>query len=122
MKKNYKTKRLAGTDLGPNRFLFVGDINKPGTWLLPCCDPTSREKTVRLLTRNLERWEQITDHIPSRMLQRLRWELEGAAQSYGIDLPPASVSLSEAEMDLLQEASSFASRMLALAEINSLYD
>jgi hypothetical protein len=122
MPKGDKTKKVRGTDLSHHCFLHVGDKNLPKTWLLPICDRTSVEKTKQLIERNLDCWEEISKHIPAKLRKPLRWQLEGAAQSFGIFKPPSAVSLTEGEMDLLTEATSFAERMLALADLDGLYD
>jgi hypothetical protein len=118
-----KTKKISGTDLSEHHFLFIGDSDKPATWLLPICDRTSEAKTRQLIERNLHYWEEISKHIPARLRKQLRWQLEGAAISFGISASTelTTVRLNESEMDLLTEATSFAERMLALAELDGLY-
>jgi hypothetical protein len=124
MPKGDRTKKVMGTDLGHQSFLYVGDTNVTKTWLLPVCDRTSREKTRQLIERSLSCWDEISKHIPAKLRKPLRWQLEGAAQSFGISssTEPSTVRLTESEMDMLTEATSFAERMLALADVDGLYD
>lgn len=121
MKKtnNMKTKKIRGTDLGAQYFL-VADQPLPKFWLLPICDPTSRAKTVVLIQRNLDHWDEIKRRIPLDKLQSVRAQLEGAAMSYGLNFVPEIVNLTEDEAMLCAET--FADRMLALIELDSLYD
>lgn len=114
-----KTKRINGTDLGANRFLYIGDKNNTASWLLPVCDRTSNDKTKRLIERNLHHWDTISARLPAARLQSLRWQLEGAAQSHGIDVP-APVSLTEEEVNtMLADIRSL--RLLSVAELDLLY-
>jgi hypothetical protein len=116
------TKKLRGVDLGWRSFLFVGDKTNPVSWLLPVCDLTNEQNTRQHIERSIDHWSEIALHIPKRLHQQLYYQLEGAAQSFGIAVPSASEqTMSEAEMDLWQEANSFGERMLALAELDSLY-
>jgi hypothetical protein len=89
--------------------------------LLPICDRTSAEKTKQLIERNLDCWDEISKYVPAKLRAQLRHQLEGAAQSFGI-FKPSEVALTEGEMDMLTEATSFAERMLALADLDGLYD
>jgi len=118
MPKGDRTKRIRGTDLSHQCFLFVGDKQEPDTWALPVFDPTSTEKTRHLIQRNLEVWEEITNRIPPQHHQWLLSQLLGAAQSFGIT-PEPPLTVSDEEMDLLL-AERFAARMLR--NIDSLYD
>lgn len=106
-----KTKRINGTDLSQRSFLYVGDVQRTETWLLPVCDRTSVEKTKRLIERSLNCWDLITAHIPESKHRRLRAQLEGAAQSFGIAVH-APVTVTDDEMVLLL-AERLASRVLA---------
>jgi hypothetical protein len=118
--KNLKTKKLRGVDLSANCFCYVGHPERPATWLLPI-NGFSQEFTRQLIQRSLDNWEVIADHIPVTQLQRVRWQLEGAAQSHGIPLPQ-DLTVTEAEMELLTEAMSFSERMIRLADLDSLFN
>lgn len=123
-KHHFKTKKLRGIDLPPWAFLYVGDIERPATWLLPVNGFVSKEFTKQLIRRNVEVLDQILPNIPKRQHTAMRYQLAGACQSYGIDfaLEPAPVVINADEMTLLQEATSFSERMLRLCELDSLYN
>jgi len=112
------TKKILGTDLSAKHFLYIG-CPHPRFWLLPVCDPTSSEKTKRLIERGLACWDEIKRHVPLQEHRRVRGELEGAAQSWGIAVP--EVTLTDAEMSLLL-AERFAARMLDLVDLQRMYE
>jgi hypothetical protein len=117
MPKGDKTKKIRGTDLSAKHFLYIG-CPHPNFWLLPVCDPTSKEKTKRLIERGLDCWEQIKRHIPLQEHRSLRAQLEGAALSHGIHVPePVTVTDDEMVLMLGERA---ATRVLA--EIDAVYD
>lgn len=120
-KTNGKTKKVFGTDLNAKDFLWTDDQPHPKFWVLPICDRTSREKTIRLIKLNLERWDNIKRHIPLCEQERVRWQLEGAAVSYGVDFVPDTVTVTDDEVTQML-AERFASRMLELSELDKLYD
>lgn len=111
---NATTKNIRGTDLSAKHFLYVG-CPHPKYWLLPVCDPTSKEKTRALIQRNLDCWDQIAKHIPLDQHRTLRLQLEGAAQSIGIFVPAplGPVTVTEDELNYLVLAERAATRVLA---------
>jgi hypothetical protein len=119
MPNGHTTKKIRGTDLSAKHFLYTGGQRHPKFWLLPVFDPTSSEKTKQLIERNLDCWEEITRNIPLEEHRKLRLELEGAAQSYGITIERKPCIVTEEEMRMLLTERG-ATR--TLDEIDSLYE
>jgi hypothetical protein len=119
MAKGDKTLRVRGTDVSHRSFLWVPDKNKTTSWLLPVYDPTSVEKTKRLIEWSLSRFDDVKSLIPMEEHRKLRLQLMGAAQSYGLEQTPATVEMTDDEMSLLLEGR-LTSRLFA--DIDEDYD
>ena len=78
-----KTKRVAGEDLGPGAFAYVGDKNDPSTWKLPI-HFSSEEKSKRHVRNALARFNQ-TQGIPEGEKEKVHSKILAAAKKYGID-------------------------------------
>jgi hypothetical protein len=119
--KNFgKTKRVNKTDLSAKCFLFVGNPKDTKTWLLPVFDPTSAAKSKQNIATNLFHFDQVAKGIPQAQHRALRAQLEGAAQSHGLNLPSSDdVAVSDDEM-LMMLAERAATRVLN--DMSTLYD
>jgi hypothetical protein len=103
MPKGEKTKRCGSTDLASKSFLWVGNRNDTATWLLPVYDPTSTKKTQTLIQSSVYRFDEVKARIPMEEHSRLRTQLAGAAQSFGIQETATTIQVTDDEMALLLE-------------------
>src|ERR1700721_4256892 len=97
MPKNEKTKRCGSTDLASKCFLWVGNRNDTETWLLPVFDPTSTKKTQELIQTSGYRFDEVKARIPMDEHSRLRAQLAGAAQSYGLQETATTIQMTDDE-------------------------
>ena len=73
-----KTKRVAGKDLGPESFAYVGDRERTETWKLPIHDASH--------VRNaLARFNQ-TEGIPAEAKPKVEAKIRRAAKRFGVDV------------------------------------
>lgn len=84
LKKDGKTKHVAGEDLPSSAFAFVGDKDDPSTWKLPL-HFSSEEKSQRHVRNALARMDQTKD-IPDDKKESVRAKIVAAAKKYGIDV------------------------------------
>ncbi len=84
LKKDGKTKRVAGEDLTSSAFAYVGDKNDPSTWKLPI-HFSSEEKSKRHVRNALARFNQ-TKGIPEDEKESVHAKIVAAAHKYGIDV------------------------------------
>lgn len=84
LKKDGKTKRVAGEDLTSSAFAYVGDKNDPSTWKLPL-HFSSEEKSKRHVRNALARFNQ-TKGIPEDEKESVHAKIVAAAHKYGIDV------------------------------------
>jgi hypothetical protein len=83
IKKDAKTKRVAGVDLPSSSFAFVGDSDKTETWKLPISFPGDDEKTKTHIRNALARFEQ-TKGIPDDKKAEVKAKIDAAASAHGI--------------------------------------
>ncbi len=83
LKKDGKTKRVAGEDLPSSAFAYVGDASDPSTWKLPL-HFSSEEKSKRHVRNALARFNQ-TKGIPEDEKEKVHAKIVAAAKKYGID-------------------------------------
>ncbi len=77
-----KTKRVAGEDLGPGAFAYVGDENDTSTWKLPIKFSTDA-KTKSHIQNALARFNQ-TKGIPAGEKAKVKAKILAAAKAHGI--------------------------------------
>lgn len=78
IKKDGKTKRVAGEDLKGSSFAFVGDPDKTETWKLPIHDASH--------VRNaLARFDQ-TEGIPEDEKAKVKAKIDAAAEKFGVEV------------------------------------
>lgn len=82
--KEGKTKRVAGEDLPPSAFAYVGDKNDTSTWKLPL-HFSSEEKSKRHVRNALARFNQ-TQGIPDGEREKVHAKIVAAAKKYGIEV------------------------------------
>ncbi len=83
MMKNERTKRVAGIDLSPRCFAFVGDPDETSTWKLPIHFPGDAAKTINFVRDALGRFEQ-TQGIPNEQREKVWHTVRGAALCLGL--------------------------------------
>lgn len=81
-KSGKKTKKVAGEDLGPGAFAYVGDPNDTSTWKLPIKFSTE-EKTKSHIQNALARFNQ-TQGIPASEKPKVLAKIKAAAKAHGI--------------------------------------
>lgn len=86
-KEESKTKRVAGEELKPDAFAFVGDAAKTSTWKLPI-KFSDEVKTKRHIRNALSRIDQ-TKGIPDDKKPEVKAKIEAAAKEHGIDVAEA---------------------------------
>lgn len=84
LKKDGKTKRVAGEDLPSSAFAYVGDKEDPSTWKLPL-HFSSEEKSKRHVRNALARFDQTKD-IPDDKKESVHAKIAAAAKKCGIDV------------------------------------
>lgn len=78
VKKDGKTKRVAGEDLKASSFAYVGDPDKTETWKLPVHDASH--------VRNaLARFDQ-TEGIPEDEKAKVKAKIDAAAEKFGVEV------------------------------------
>lgn len=82
--KEKKTKRVAGEDLLPSAFAYVGDPERTETWKLPIKFSTE-EKTKRHIRNALARFSH-TQGIPDSEKSKVHEKIKAAARKHGIDV------------------------------------
>lgn len=97
-KKDKKTKRVAGEDLGCEAFAYVGDKTDTSTWKLPIHFSTDA-KSARHVRNALARFEQ-TQGIPAGEKAKVKAKILAAAKKYGIEAADAEKFYLEAETKL----------------------
>lgn len=112
-----KIKRWRGVPLDASCFLYIGDLEDTRTWLFPVTGLFTAEYLKGLIEKNLRYWPELSARIPQPLRQTVRWQLCGAAMSWGVPVPkalqePQTVRMSEREMQLLIDAHSFSDRMM----------
>lgn len=80
-----KTKSVAGSDLGPECFAYVGDKEDTTTWKLPIKFPGDDDKTKTHIQNALARFGQ-TKGIPDDEKDAVKEKIQAAAQKHGIDV------------------------------------
>lgn len=88
--RSERTKRIAGEDLPPSAFAYVGDPEKTDTWKLPI-KFSDEEKTKSHIRDALARFDQ-TEGIPDGERARVKAKIEAAAREHGIDVSEKSES------------------------------
>lgn len=83
LRKEAKTKRVAGEDLPASAFAFVGDKEDTSTWKLPIKFSTE-EKTKSHIRNALARFNQ-TQGIPEGEKSKVLARIKRAAREHGID-------------------------------------
>lgn len=83
LRKEAKTKRVAGEDLTSDCFAYVGDKNDTSTWKLPIKFSTE-EKTKSHIRNALARFNQ-TKGIPAGSKASVKSKIEAAAKKHGIE-------------------------------------
>jgi hypothetical protein len=119
MPKGEKTKRCGSSDLSSKSFLWVGNRNDTETWFLPVYDPTSTKKTQTLIQSSLYRFDEVKARISMEEHSKLRAQLAGAAQSFGIQETATTIQMTDEEVSLLLEGR-LTSRLFA--DIDEDYD
>ena len=85
-----KTKRVAGKDLGPESFAYVGDRERTETWKLPIHDASH--------VRNaLARFNQ-TEGIPEEAKGKVEAKIRRAAKRFGVDAASLKKSATAGEL------------------------
>ena len=87
--KEKKTKRVAGEDLGPGCFAYVGDANDPSTWKLPYKGFSTDAKNKSHVRNALARFSQ-TQGIPASAKAGVKAKLVAAAKKHGIEVSEKS--------------------------------
>jgi len=85
-----KTKKVAGEDLGPGAFAYVGDKNDTSTWKLPI-KFSSEEATKAHIRNALARFNQ-TKGIPADKKPEVLAKIKAAAKAHGIHVSGDSES------------------------------
>jgi len=80
---NTKTKRVAGVDLSPRCFAYVGDPDDTSTWKLPLHVLGDATKTVNAIKDSLGRFQQ-TQGIPEHLRESVRLLCIGAAIAHHV--------------------------------------
>jgi uncharacterized protein len=80
-----RTKRVAGVDLAPGCFAYVGDLERTETWKLPIEFPGDDEKTKSHIRNALARFSS-TEDIPDGEKARVLAKIKAAAKKHGIDV------------------------------------
>ncbi len=101
LKKDGKTKRVAGEDLTSSAFAYVGDKDDPSTWKLPI-HFSSEEKSKRHVRNALARESQ-TKGIPEDEKAAVHAKIVAAAKKYGIDVESEKAK-ADAFCDLVKAA------------------
>lgn len=84
LKKEAKTKRVAGEDLTCDAFAYVGDKDDTSTWKLPIKFSTD-EKSKAHIRNALARFDQ-TKGIPADEKAKVKAKIVAAAKKHGIDV------------------------------------
>jgi uncharacterized protein len=82
--KAARTKRVAGVDLPPSSFAYVGDPERTETWKLPISFPGDEEKTKSHIRNALARFSS-TQGIPDGEKAKVLAKIKAAAKAHGID-------------------------------------
>jgi hypothetical protein len=83
-----KTKRVAGKDLSPSDFAYVGDPEKTETWKFPVHDKSHAQNA-------LARWGQAKG-IPASAKAKVRAKIVAAARRFGVEVSDEKVAAFQA--------------------------
>jgi hypothetical protein len=91
-----KSKSVAGVDLPPSSFAYVGDVNVTNTWKHAIHVPGDERKTVNLIKSALSRFHEVKV-IPAEQRFKVWQKIAGAAAAHGINVNEADAPPEKSE-------------------------